>query len=251
VILRWVNGRAGDLAFAEHDGDGRTPKTRPCSPCVTAADARSYGEFCAIVFLRHTAESSMSKHTPTFFPAPADFRAWLKEHHATTDHLWVGYYKKATNKPSVTWEDTVDEALCYGWIDGIRKPRDDESYMIRFTPRKSSSVWSQRNIDLVERLTAEGRMKAEGLAAFAFKDVHPDSGYATAKFDVALTDQMVTRFKESAGAWEFYQEQPPGYRRQTARWVTSAKREETRERRMATLIDSSANRLRIKQLRKG
>ncbi len=94
-------------------------------------------------------------------------------------------------------------------------------------------------------------MKAEGLAAVAFKDVHPDSGYATAKLDGALTDRMVARFKEHAGAWEFYREQPPGYRRQAARWVTSAKREETRERRLATLMDDSANRLRIKQLRKG
>ncbi len=196
-------------------------------------------------------EPSMSEHTPTFFPAPADFRLWLKEHHAMVDHLWVGYYKMATNMPSVTWEDTVDEALSYGWIDGIRKSRDDESYMIRFTPRKSRSIWSQRNIDLVERLTAEGRMKAEGLAAFAFKDLHPDSGYATAKSDGTLTDQMVTRFKETPGAWEFYQEQPPGYHRQTVRWVTSAKREETRERRLATLIDDSRNRLRIKQFRKG
>ena len=115
----------------------------------------------------------MSEHTPTFFRAPADFRAWLEEHHATTDHLWVGYYKKATDKPSVTWEDTVDEALCYGWIDGIRKSRDDESYMIRFTPRKSGSVWSQRNIDLVERLTAEGRMKAEGLACLRLQGCAP------------------------------------------------------------------------------
>jgi len=193
----------------------------------------------------------MSEHTPIFFPAPADFRAWLEEHHATTDHLWVGYYKKATKKPSVTWEDTVDEALCYGWIDGIRKSRDDESYMIRFTPRKSRSVWSQRNIDLVERLTAEGRMRAAGLAAFAFKDVHPDSGYAAAKLAGVLPAPMIARFKETAGAWEFYQEQPPGYRRHTVRWVTSAKREETRERRLATLIDDSGNRLRIKQLRKG
>ena len=94
-------------------------------------------------------------------------------------------------------------------------------------------------------------MTAEGLAAFAFKDVHPDSGYATAKFDGALTDQMETRFKETAGAWEFYKEQPPGYRRYAARWVTSAKRQKTRERRLATLIDDSGNRLRIKQLRKG
>ncbi|MBV1861257.1 MAG: YdeI/OmpD-associated family protein [Nannocystaceae bacterium] len=193
----------------------------------------------------------MSEHKPTFFPAPAHFRAWLEEHHATTDHLWVGYYKKATNKPSVTWEDTVDEALCYGWIDGIRKSRDDESYIIRFTPRKSKSVWSQRNIDLVQRLTAQGRMKAEGLAAFAFKDVHPESGYATAKLDRAFTDSMLTRFKEAEGAWQFYQEQPAGYRKQTTRWVTSAKREETQARRLATLIEDSGNGLRIKQFRKG
>ncbi len=191
----------------------------------------------------------MSEHAPTFFPTPADFRAWLEEHHATTDHLWVGYYKKATNKPSVTWEETVDEALCYGWIDGIRKSLGDESYMIRFTPRKPKSVWSKRNIDLVERLTAEGRMKPEGLAAFAHKDAHPDSGYAVATMGGALTAQMVSRFKKSAGAWKFYQAQPPGYRKQAARWVTSAKREETRQRRLATLIEDSGNGLRIKQLR--
>ncbi|MCO4770567.1 MAG: YdeI/OmpD-associated family protein [Deltaproteobacteria bacterium] len=192
----------------------------------------------------------MSEHTPTFFPTPADFRAWLDEHHATAGHLWVGYYKKATNRPSVTWEDTVDEALCVGWIDGVRKSRDVASYMIRFTPRKQRSVWSQRNIDRVERLTAEGRMRAEGLAAFAFKDVHPDSGYATAKFADVLPEPMVAQFKKSADAWAFYREQPPGYRKQTARWVTSAKRVETRERRLATLIEDSQNRLRIKQLRK-
>ena len=193
----------------------------------------------------------MTEQTPTFFALPADFRAWLEEHHASADHLWVAYYKKATSKPSVTWEDTVDEALCFGWIDGIRKSRDAESYVIRFTPRKPRSVWSQRNIDLVQRLTADGYMKAAGLAAFAFKDVHPDSGYVTAKFDGALTDQMVTRFKETAGAWEFYREQPPGYRRHATRWVTSAKREVTRERRLATLIEDSGSGLRIKQLRKG
>lgn len=193
----------------------------------------------------------MSEHSPSFFATSADFRAWLEEHHATVGHLWVGYYKKATNKPSVTWEDTVEEALCFGWIDGIRKSRDDESYVIRFTPRKPGSVWSQRNIDLVERLTTEGRMKPEGLAAFAFKDVHPDSGYATADPGGALTDQMVTRFKQNPGAWEFYHGQPAGYRRQAARWVTSAKGEDTQERRLATLIDDSAKQLRIKQLRRG
>ena len=193
----------------------------------------------------------MSEEDPTFFREAADFRAWLEEHHASADHLWVGYYKKATGKPSVTWEDTVDEALCFGWIDGIRKSRDDESYVIRFTPRKPKSVWSQRNIDLVERLTAEGRMKPEGLAAFAHKDVHPDSGYRVADLTAEFSNEMIKRFKATPGAWEFYEKQPPGYRRQTARWVMSAKREATRQRRLSTLIDDSANGLRIKQLRAG
>lgn len=192
----------------------------------------------------------MSDPTPTFFATPDAFRAWLDAHHATADHLWVGYYKKATGKASVTWADTVDEALCYGWIDGIRKSRDAESYVIRFTPRKPTSVWSQRNIALVERLIAEGRMEPPGLAAYAFKDVHPESGYAVSTMDATLPDAMVARFEEAADAWEFYQAQPPGYRRQAARWVTSAKRQETRDRRLATLIDDSGNGLRIKQLRK-
>ncbi len=187
---------------------------------------------------------------PLFFPQAADFRAWLDEHHAATDHVWVGYYKKATGKPSVTWEDTVAEALCYGWIDGIRKSRDDESYVIRFTPRKPGSVWSQRNIDLVEQLTAQGRMKLAGLVCFAHKDVHPDSGYRAADLAADLTPEMTGQFRAHAGAWQFYQKQPRGYRRQAANWVMGAKREETRQRRLATLIDDSANELRIKQFRR-
>lgn len=190
-----------------------------------------------------------SETDPQFFPEPSDFRAWLEEHHESASVLWVGYYKKATGKPSVTWEDTVDEALCYGWIDGIRKSRDAETYVIRFTPRKPKSVWSQRNLDLVERLKAEGRMKAAGLAAFVHKDVHPDSGYRVADLAELPTD-MTEQFKTRPDAWEFYQQQPAGYRRHTARWVMAAKREETRRRRLATLIDDSGNRLRIKQLRR-
>jgi uncharacterized protein YdeI (YjbR/CyaY-like superfamily) len=192
----------------------------------------------------------MSSSKPIFFPTPAEFAAWLAAHHAAADHLWVGYYKKATKRPSVTWEETVDEALCFGWIDGIRKSLDDESYMIRFTPRKAKSVWSRRNIERVERLEAEGRMQPAGRAAFAFKDAHPDSGYATADYRDELPKPMVAVFEKSPGAWAFYQAQPPGYRKQSARWVTSAKREATRERRLATLIEDSANGLRIKQLRK-
>ncbi len=192
----------------------------------------------------------MSEQSPHFFPTPEDFRAWLAAHHSSAAHLWVGYYRKATKRPSVTWAETVDEALCYGWIDGIRKSRDAESYVIRFTPRKPKSVWSQRNTELVERLRAEGRMKPEGLAAYAFKDVHADSGYATATFDGTLPDAMRAQFEQSPEAWAFYQAQPPGYRKQSAHWVTSAKREATRARRLATLIEDSAGGLRIKQLRR-
>jgi len=192
----------------------------------------------------------MPEVEPTFFATPEDFRVWLEENHASAAHLWVAYYKKATGKPSVTWADTVDEALCYGWIDGIRKSRDEESYVIRFTPRKTKSVWSRRNIDRVERLKAEGRMKPEGLAAYAHKDAHPDSGYATADWTAQYTDDMLARFQAIPSAWAFYESQPPGYRKQTTRWVMSAKREGTRERRLATLIDDSRNQLRIKQLRR-
>ncbi len=192
----------------------------------------------------------MAGEDPIFFVDAADFRAWLDEHHASAGHLWVGYYKKATGRASVTWEDTVAEALCYGWIDGIRKSLGDECYMIRFTRRKPTSVWSQRNIDLVERLTAEGRMRPEGLAAFAHKDVHPESGYRATGPAEDLTAEMIGQFKASPDAWEFYQKQPNGYRRQAAGWVMSAKRDATVQRRLATLIEDSRNGLRVKPFRR-
>ncbi len=191
----------------------------------------------------------MSEADAVFFRDAPDFRAWLDVHHAEADHLWVGFYKKATGKPSVTWEETVAEALCYGWIDGIRKSLGAESYMIRFTPRKPKSVWSQRNIELVEQLKAEGRMKPEGLAAYAYKDVHPDSGYVATDAR-ELTAEMTRQFEARPAAWAFFQAQPNGYRRQAANWVMSAKRGETIQRRLSTLIDDSENGLRIKQFRR-
>lgn len=192
----------------------------------------------------------MAEHAPIFFPAPADFRAWLEQHREASDHVWVGYYKKASQKASVTWEETVTEALRVGWIDGLRRSIDHESYMIRFTPRKPGSVWSQRNIDLVLRLTEEGRMSPQGLAAFAHKDVHPDSGYAASRGKAALTAQMMAQFRARAQAWAFYQAQPPGYQRNAANWVMSAKRQTTRERRLAVLIADSEDQQRIKPFRK-
>jgi uncharacterized protein YdeI (YjbR/CyaY-like superfamily) len=194
--------------------------------------------------------SELPPVAPTYFPSPADFRAWLKKNHHRESVLWVGYYKKATGRPSVTWEETVDEALCYGWIDGIRRPSGDESYVVRFTPRKPTSVWSRRNIERVEALKVGGRMRKAGLDAYAHKDVHPDSGYAVGDRPKALPKEMIAEFKNQPEAWAFYESQPSGYQKQTTAWVTSAKREDTRQRRLATLIDDSANGLRIKQLRR-
>jgi uncharacterized protein YdeI (YjbR/CyaY-like superfamily) len=194
--------------------------------------------------------SESSTIDPTFFPTPADLRAWLKKNHKKESVLWVGYYKKATGKASVTWKESVDEALCYGWIDGVRRSFNDESFVIRFTPRKPQSVWSARNIERVEALKAEGRMRKAGLDAYAHKDVHGDSGYSVGDWPEALPKAMIAEFKKHREAWAFYESQPSGYRKQTTVWVTSAKREETRQRRLATLIDDSANGLRIKQLRR-
>ena len=186
---------------------------------------------------------------PVFFATPAAFRGWLADHHDTTEFVWVGYYKKASGKQSVTWQETVDEALCYGWIDGIRKSLDSERYVIRFTPRRPKSVWSGRNLDRMAVLQADGRMRPAGLAAYAHRDAHPDSGYRTSEFSKELPAEMLATFRANAAAWAFYQAQAPGYRNQTARWVTSAKRADTRARRLVTLIDDAANGLKIKQLR--
>jgi len=192
----------------------------------------------------------MSDEPPIYFPSPADLRAWLKANHVSSDLLWVGYYKKATGKQSITWEESVQEALCFGWIDGVRRSRDSESYMIRFTPRKPKSVWSERNISIVEQMIAEGRMTEAGLAAFAHKDTHEDSGYRASQLTSEFSAEMTQRFQSSSEAWRFFQEQPSGYRRQSTYWVMSAKREETRERRFAVLLQDSKDRLRIKALRK-
>jgi uncharacterized protein YdeI (YjbR/CyaY-like superfamily) len=194
--------------------------------------------------------SELTIIVPTFFRSPADFRAWLKKNQNRESVLWVGYYRKATGKPSVTWEETVDEALCYGWIDGMRRSLNDESYAIRFTPRKPNSVWSRRNMERVEALKAAGRMRKARLDAYSYKDKHADSGYSAGDRPAALPKKMIAEFKKHAEAWAFYGTQSSGYREQTAAWVTNAKREETRQARLATLIVDSANGLRIRQLRR-
>ena len=190
--------------------------------------------------------------TPTnvkFFATPADFRKWLAAHHETASELWVGFYKKESGRPGITWPQSVDEALCVGWIDGIRKRLDDESYVIRFTPRKAQSTWSAVNIARVAELTREGRMKAAGLAAFERRSDEKSAIYAYEQRKTATLDEAAERrFRANAKAWEFFQSQAPWYRRTAIYKVMSAKREETRQKRLAELIADSAAGRRLREL---
>jgi uncharacterized protein YdeI (YjbR/CyaY-like superfamily) len=177
---------------------------------------------------------------PVFFAAPEDFRAWLEEHHERITELLVGFYKKGSGKPSITWPEAVDEALSFGWIDGVRRGRDETSYTIRFTPRAASSTWSTVNVARVEALSREGRMRPAGLRAFERRNERNTGIYsyerrATAK----LPEDFEREFRADTRAWEFFQAQPPWYRRTSAYWVVSAKRDETRRRRLTTLIADS------------
>jgi uncharacterized protein YdeI (YjbR/CyaY-like superfamily) len=186
---------------------------------------------------------------PRFFATPAAWRAWLEEHHASADELWVGFYKRSTGRPSITWPESVDHALCFGWIDGVRKRLDDDRYAIRFTPRRKGSVWSSVNLARVEELTRLGQMRPGGLAAHAARRPDKSGIYAYEQRQGAeLTPAMAKRFKADRKAWAFFQRQPAWYRRTATWWVVSAKREATRERRLATLIADSAAGRPIKQL---
>lgn len=192
-----------------------------------------------------------SSEKPTFFPTPEDFRAWLEEHHDSAEVLWVGYYKKATGKPSITWPESVDEALCFGWIDGLRKSVDEVSYKIRFTPRKPDSNWSAVNIARVKELVLEGRMRPAGLAAYERRLETKSRVYSYEQRKKAKLDpEAEKRFRANTEAWEFFRSQPPGYRKTAIHWVTSAKRKDTRKRRLDTLIKDSANGVRIAPLRR-
>lgn len=179
--------------------------------------------------------------TPTFFATPADFRAWLEAHHAESQELWVGYYKKDSGQPSLTWPESVDEALCFGWIDGIRNSIDEVSYAIRFTPRKADSTWSMVNIKRVEELTALGLMRPAGLAAFEKRAKEKSGIYAYEQQQAAeLSQTQAAQIQANPAAWEFFQAQAPSYRKAAVWWVVSAKKEETRQKRLATLIADSA-----------
>jgi len=185
---------------------------------------------------------------PRFFSTPAKFGTWLEKNHERNTELFVGFYKRGSGKPSLTWPESVDEALRFGWIDGVRKTIDEESYTIRFTPRKAGSIWSNRNIAKVEALIAQNRMAPAGLAAYARRTPERSGIYAFEREKAQFDAEQQRAFRKNGQAWEFFQAQPPYYRNVTTAYVTSAKRPETRERRLADLIGCSAKGERIRQI---
>jgi uncharacterized protein YdeI (YjbR/CyaY-like superfamily) len=178
---------------------------------------------------------------PVFFATPEQFGAWLEEHHETAGELWVGFYKKASGKPSITWQESVEQALRFGWIDGVRRSLDDESYANRFTPRKPTSNWSAINVAKVEELKARGLMAPAGLRAYEARTPERTGVYSFERAEAAvLPPEFEERLRANPAASEWFEGRPPGYRKSAIHWVISAKREETRMRRLQQLIDCSA-----------
>jgi len=185
---------------------------------------------------------------PKFFRTPNDLRKWFEKNHNKSTEQWIGYFKKHTGKQSITWSESVDQAICFGWIDGLRKSIDDESYMIRFTPRKPNSNWSAVNIKKVEKLKKLGLMKLEGIEAFKNME-SKTSEYSYDQNEIQLTKEYESILKKNKKAWEFfYKKLAPSYRKVSIRWVMSAKQEKTQLRRLKILIDSSAKEQKISQL---
>jgi uncharacterized protein YdeI (YjbR/CyaY-like superfamily) len=176
-----------------------------------------------------------------------ELRRWLEAHHADSTELLIGFYKKSSPKAGITYAEAVDEALCFGWIDGITRSLDEERYAIRFTPRKRNSTWSVKNTERVSELIAEGRMAPPGLAAFERRDPANTHRYSYERRVAELGPNERTVFRANRKAWDFFQAQPPSYRRVASWWVLSAKKAQTRARRLTTLIAHSAKSERIPQ----
>ena len=182
---------------------------------------------------------------PIFFCSASDFRRWLETHHETAPEVWVGFYKKGCGKQGVTYAEAVDQALCYGWIDGIKKRVDEHGYTHRFSPRQSKSVWSTINIRRAEHLRRLGFMQPRGLEAFERRDPARSGIYSFENRPKRFAPALDRRFRANKKAWAFFQAQPPGYRRLMIFMVMSAKQDETKERRLARLIEASANQARL------
>jgi len=184
---------------------------------------------------------------PKFFRTPADFRTWLEKNHATTTELWIGFYKKDSGNPSITWAESVDQALCFGWIDGIRKRVDEISYQIRFTPRRRGSIWSATNIKRTRELTRQKQMHQMGLKAFAARIENKSGIYSYEQRSSELQEPYAQLLKKNKAAWNFFKKQPPSYRKMIGWWIISAKQEKTRMARLEKLISESAKGKRLLQ----
>jgi uncharacterized protein YdeI (YjbR/CyaY-like superfamily) len=180
-----------------------------------------------------------------YFKSAHDFRRWLEKNHAIRKEVWVGYYKKTSRQPSMTWPESVDEALCFGWIDGIRKSVDDLRYTIRFTPRRRGSIWSAVNIKRARELSDKGLMKPTGMAAFDARKENRSGIYSYEQRSANLDGPYEERLRQNKAAWDFFYAQPPSYRKAIGWWVVSAKQEATRLKRLEKLIEESANRKRL------
>jgi uncharacterized protein YdeI (YjbR/CyaY-like superfamily) len=186
---------------------------------------------------------------PWFFETSEDLRSWLEEHHETADELWVGLYKKGSGRPSVSWPEVVDEALCFGWIDGIRKGIDDQSYMNRLTPRRATSNWSAVNVKRFGQLKRQGSIRPSGQRAFDLRTQARTGVYSyERRHEVVLGPAFERRFRARKKAWSWFQEEAPSYRTAAVYWVMSAKKPETRERRLERLIEDSAQGRRVPPL---
>ena len=174
-----------------------------------------------------------------FFETPADFREWLSQHYDKQTEQWIGLYKKATNKPSITWSESVDQALCFGWIDGLRKKIDEESYKIRFTPRRANSVWSAVNLKKMKELIAQGLMQPPGLEIYEKRDPAKEQIYGYEQKATTLPEPYLQQLKANEKAWDFFSNAAPFYKKQMTHWISSAKKEETKQRRLLKLIEYS------------
>ena len=176
----------------------------------------------------------------TFFRSPEELRKWFAKNHHSAPELLVGFHKVGTGEAGVSWPESVDEALCVGWIDGVRKRIDERSYAIRFTPRKPGSTWSAVNVKRIEALIEEGRMLPAGLKAFAARRVEKSGIYSHEQLHQELGEPYVGALRRNKAAWRFFEAQPPWYRKKASWWVLSAKKEETRLKRLARLVEESA-----------
>lgn len=185
---------------------------------------------------------------PLFFKIPGELRKWFVKNHSSQTELLVGFYKIGSGKQSITWSESVDQAICFGWIDGVRKSIDEHRYMIRFTPRKPKSIWSAVNIKKVEALSKLGQMEPPGVLAFEKRKEANSKIYSFEQEHVALSKEFLKIFKGNKAAWKYFQSQAPSYQKAASWWIISPKQEQTRLKRLNELMERSASGLRAKHL---